>query len=146
MIANGIQGQGEAQGVYYLGETGESMRAQIEAASVSYSRGLTRSRLQALLPPSGARNVLDCALWDLEAKQARTRVWNLIGLTPLPLWTAYTLSFEPIVEAMAARGRELSDWPVLRINLGADDPVARTPCVKLSVASSFPLLAEGERG
>jgi len=130
VTADGIEGRGEAQGVYYLGETAESMRAQIEAAGVGFGQSLTRSRLQALLPPGGARNALDCALWDLEAKQANSRVWDLIGLMPRPLRTAYTLSFEPTAKAMAERARELFEWPVLKVKLGADEPVERIAAIR----------------
>jgi len=83
-----------------------------------------------MLPAGGARNALDCALWDLEAKTARRRVWELIGLEPRPLRTAYTIGYEPTVEAMVARARELAEWPILKVKLGADDPVGRVTAIR----------------
>jgi L-alanine-DL-glutamate epimerase-like enolase superfamily enzyme len=66
----GYVGRGEACGVYYRGETPESMTAQIEAVRGAIENGIDRESLRTLLPPGGARNALDCALWDLEAKRA----------------------------------------------------------------------------
>lgn len=91
----GLRGLGEAQGVYYLQDTPIGMQAQIEALRPRIEAGITRDALQALLPAGGARNALDCALWDLEAKRAGRPVWQLAGLdAPKPLMTTYTLSAE----------------------------------------------------
>jgi L-alanine-DL-glutamate epimerase-like enolase superfamily enzyme len=87
----GRSGRAEAIGVDYAGETLDTMRADIEAVRGRIEAGASREALQALLPAGGARNALDCALWDLEAKQRGVPVWRLAGLPePAPRATAYT--------------------------------------------------------
>ena len=77
-IADGdIVGRGEASGVSYAGETQDSMLQQIESAAADIAGGITREELQSLLPPGGARNAIDCALWDLEAKRSNQTIWQL---------------------------------------------------------------------
>jgi L-Ala-D/L-Glu epimerase len=128
--ADGFQGRGEAQGIYYLGETGVSMQSQIARLTPSASDNLTRDSLQMLLPPGGARNALDCALWDLESKKANRRVWDLVGVEARPLRTAYTIGFEPHIEAMAVRAARLAEWPLIKVKLGAEDPVGRMSAIR----------------
>src|SRR6516164_6096610 len=85
---DGQIGRGEACGVYYRGETVHSMREQIEAVRGGIEGGITRTELQEALPPGGARNALDCAMWDLEAKVTRRYAWQIAGLAaPKPLVT-----------------------------------------------------------
>src|ERR1700753_3613862 len=72
-------GRGEALGVSYHGETADSVLQQLTAIKNRLARSLTRQELQALLPPGGARNAIDCALWDLEAKRDGCRAWELAG-------------------------------------------------------------------
>ena len=74
MDGDGTQGRGEAAGVDYAGETPETMLAQIDAVRTNLKTELSHHELAALLPAGGARNALDCALWDLRAKQQRTSV------------------------------------------------------------------------
>jgi len=89
---DGRIGLGEATGVPYKGETQQSMTAQIEAVQTRLDADLTPEDLMRLLPPGGARNALDCALWDLRAKQAGRRAWQLAGLERVaPVLTAYTI-------------------------------------------------------
>ena len=97
-------GRGEGLGVYYKNDTPTSMLAQIEGLRPRIEAGLTRQELQQLLPPGGARNALDCALWDLEGKHRGEPVWKLAGLqAPLPLLTTFTVSAdEPAVMARDA--------------------------------------------
>src|SRR5262249_8487317 len=92
LTENGITGLGEAAGVYYRGETPETMKAEIETVRGEIEAGLDREALRDLLPPGGARNALDCALWDLKAKQTGLSAWHSAGL-PLPgrLATTYTI-------------------------------------------------------
>jgi L-Ala-D/L-Glu epimerase len=86
-------GRGEGLGVYYRNDTPASMLAQIEALRPRIEAGLTRDELQRLLPAGGARNALDCALWDLEAKRGGEPVWKLAGQqAPHPLLTTFTVS------------------------------------------------------
>ena len=85
-------GRGEAAGVYYHNEDQARMIADVESVTLAIEAGATRAELQALLPPSGARNALDCALWELDARVARRPVWSLAGLAPpRPLLTTFTL-------------------------------------------------------
>ena len=99
-------GRGEALGVYYHDDTPVSMQAQVEALRERIEAGVTRQQLLQLLPAGGARNAIDCALWDLEAKRAGRPVWMLAGLdAPRPLLTTFTVgAAEPATMAEAARG------------------------------------------
>ena len=94
-------GRGEATGVFYLDQTPASLVGQIEAVRETLETGVTREELRELLPPGGARNAVDCALWELESQRVRTPVWALAGLqAPAPLLTTYTLGADT-PEAMA---------------------------------------------
>jgi L-Ala-D/L-Glu epimerase / N-acetyl-D-glutamate racemase len=87
---DGLEGKGEAVGVYYREETVASMCAQIEPVRVCIERGMPHADLRSLLPPGGARNALDCAWWDLEAKRSGVPVWQAVGLSPpQPLLTTF---------------------------------------------------------
>jgi len=113
-------GRGEGLGVYYRNDTPTSMLTQIEALRERIELGITREQLQELLPPGGARNALDCALWDLDAKRAGKPVWQLAGMpAPQPLLTTFTLSAdEP--EVMAENARQLTDAHALKLKLTND--------------------------
>ena len=88
---DGRIGRGESAGVYYRNDTPRSMLAQVESLRTRIESGLTRQALQALLAPGGARNALDCALWDLEAKLTGRPAWVIAGLgSPKPLLTTFT--------------------------------------------------------
>jgi len=99
-------GRGEAAGVYYLGDAPEGMRATLEAQRDAIERGLSRDEARTLLPPGGARNALDCALWELESQRAGVPVWKLAGLEPpRPLLTTFTVGADaPDAMARAALG------------------------------------------
>ena len=121
-VADGPQaGRGEGTAIYYKGDSAERALAALQAVADAVAAGATRADLLGLLPAGAARNALDCALWDLEAKQSGTRVWQRLGLpAPQPLLTAYTISLaDPAAMAAAAtavRGREL-----LKVKLGGSD-------------------------
>ena len=106
LALDGHVGRGEAAGVYYKNDTPTSMQMQIEALRSGIESGITRDSLQDLLPPCGARNALDCALWDLDAKRSGRPVWQMAGLArPLPLVTTLTCGAdEPVEMAKAAGG------------------------------------------
>jgi L-alanine-DL-glutamate epimerase-like enolase superfamily enzyme len=88
----GCVGRGEAAGVYYLGDDQDRMLREIEQVRTEIQDGLTRQDLQTLLTPCGARNALDCALWELEAKLSGIPLWQLAGVPrPKPLVTTFTL-------------------------------------------------------
>jgi L-Ala-D/L-Glu epimerase len=115
-----LTGRGEGLGVYYRHDTPSSMLQQIEALRGQMEAGTTREGLLQLLPPGGARNALDCALWDLEAKRSGQPVWQLAGMpAPQSLLTTFTLSAdEP--EVMAENARQLSDARALKLKLTND--------------------------
>ncbi len=99
----GHVGSGEAAGVYYRNESVATMTRHIEAVRSTIERGINRNELQQLLPMGGARNAVDCALWDLEARMKRTTAWKLAGLNPpRPLTTTFTLGADD--PAAMARG------------------------------------------
>jgi L-alanine-DL-glutamate epimerase-like enolase superfamily enzyme len=110
-------GRGEASGVYYLNDSLDTMTAAIESVRADIEAGADRAALQELMPPGGARNAVDCALWELEAQRARTPVWQLAGLPPpQPLLTTFTLGAdEP--EAMAAGARRYAQARALKLKL-----------------------------
>ncbi|MDV7141141.1 N-acetyl-D-Glu racemase DgcA [Tropicimonas sp. TH_r6] len=123
---DGICGQGECVPYARYGESLESVTAQIEALPERFDR----AALQDLLAPGAARNAVDCALWDLEAKQAGRPVWDLAGLiAPGPLETAYTLSLDS-PEAMQASAAENAHRPLLKIKLGTPDDMPRLEAVR----------------
>ena len=111
------RGRGEAAGVYYLGDQPEGMLATIEALRGEIEAGLDRQALQSLLPPGGARNALDCALWELEAQRAGQPVWKLAGIdAPRPLLTTFTLGADT-PEAMARGAQAFHGARALKLKL-----------------------------
>ena len=122
----GVTGWGECVPYARYDETLESVTAEINGLPGD----ITRQALYDLLPAGAARNAVDCALWDLEAKRAGKRVWELAGLTaPGPEITAYTLSLgEP--EAMRAQAAKHSYRPLLKIKLGTPDDMPRLEAVR----------------
>jgi L-Ala-D/L-Glu epimerase len=126
------RGRGEAAGVDYLGETAESLREQLEScrAEIEGAAGrLEPEGLDGLLPAGGARNALDCALWDLRLKRAGRTIWSWLGTTARPVTTALTLSLDAPA-AMAAAARRAAVYPLLKLKLDADDPAARLAAVR----------------
>ncbi|HEX3914051.1 MAG TPA: dipeptide epimerase [Steroidobacteraceae bacterium] len=116
----GHRGRGEASGVYYLGDTAQTMVAEIEKARAAIERGIDRAGLQQLLPPGGARNALDCALWELEARRSGVAVWELAGLpAPKPLVTTFTLGADDPA-AMVAGARKYAQARALKLKLTGD--------------------------
>ncbi|MCL4067693.1 dipeptide epimerase [Pseudomonas sp. GX19020] len=123
---SGMTGHGECVPYARYGESLDSVLAEI----AGLTRGITRTGLQTALPAGAARNAVDCALWDLEAKISGRRAWDLAGLAaPAPVTTAFTLSLgEPA--AMEAAARAASDRPVLKIKLGTPDDMPRLEAVR----------------
>ena len=120
---SGVRGRGECVPYARYGETAEGVRDLLVAQEAAIAKGATRQDLPALLPAGAARNALDCAFWDLEAKLAGRRAWELAGAPqPRPAITAYTLSLgEPA--AMEEAARTASARPLLKVKLGgAGDP------------------------
>ena len=132
VIRGGITGWGECVPYARYGETLESVTAQIQSLPAKISR----MELQDALPAGAARNGLDCALWDLEAKQAGMRVWQLAGLPrPGPEITAYTLSLDT-PEKMRDQARKNGFRPLLKIKLGTPDDMARLEAVRAGAPKS----------
>jgi L-Ala-D/L-Glu epimerase len=122
----GQVGWGECVPYARYGESLDSVRAQIEALP----EGITRPQLKDALPPGAARNAVDCALWDLEAKQAGKRVWQLAGLeAPGPVVSAFTLSLAPPEEMLLAAAAN-AHRPILKIKLGTPDDMPRVEAVR----------------
>jgi L-Ala-D/L-Glu epimerase len=128
----GVVGRGECVPYARYGESLESVAAQIEGLDA----GIDRAALQGALPPGAARNAVDCALWDLEAKVAGRRVWELAGLAqPGPMQTCFTLSLGA-PEAMRAAAARHAHRPLLKIKLGTPDDMARLEAVRAGAPRS----------
>ncbi len=127
-----VTGRGEAVPYARYGETVEGVAGSMRSLADDIAAGhLDRAALRARLPPGAARNALDAALWDLEAKRAGRRAWELAGLSAPPddMVTAETLSIAT-PEAMATKARSLADRPLLKIKVGADRPLDRIAAVR----------------
>jgi L-alanine-DL-glutamate epimerase-like enolase superfamily enzyme len=115
-----LQGRGEATGVYYLDDEPRKMAATIESHRARIEQGITREELRGLLPPGGARNAVDCALWDLEAKHAGEPVWKLAGLERVaPPVTIFTLGADDPA-AVAEGAQSCSEARALKLKLNGD--------------------------
>lgn len=126
------EGWGECVPYARYDETLKSVAAQINGLP----EDITRESLQSLLPAGAARNAVDCALWDLAAKQAGKRVWDLINLpAPRPEITAYTLSLDT-PDAMQAQAAKNAARPLLKIKLGTPDDMARLEAVRRGAPKS----------
>lgn len=126
---DGITGRGEALGVYYHGETPESMKAQIEAVAPELSAGADRKQLLELLPPGGARFAVDSALWDIEAQLSGTNAWELAGVQPDPVQTVFTIGLEDTPEQMATKAVAAADISLFKVKLNNDRPVERIAAI-----------------
>ncbi|MEM8986019.1 MAG: N-acetyl-D-Glu racemase DgcA [Pseudomonadota bacterium] len=115
----GVRGRGECTPYKRYGETVESVIDQIEALRIEIEAGLDKARLQTAMPPGAARNAIDCALWDLEAKRDGRTAADIAGLAPLkPTPTAFTLSIDT-PDAMAAKAAYVRR-PLLKLKLAGD--------------------------
>ena len=120
-------GWGEAAGVYYHEETPQSMADQIEAVRSQIEAGVDRETLRELLPPGGARNGVDAALWDLEAKRRGEPVWKLAGTpSPRPLVTSFTVS-AGTPDEMALEAQRYRSARAIKLKLTNENPAA---CVR----------------
>jgi L-Ala-D/L-Glu epimerase len=114
------RGRGEASGVYYLGDDAQTMVAAIETTRPGIEQGIDRAALQELLPPGGARNAVDCALWELDAQREGVPVWQLAGLpAPKALVTMFTLGADD-PDVMAAGARKYAQAQSLKLKLTGD--------------------------
>jgi L-alanine-DL-glutamate epimerase-like enolase superfamily enzyme len=131
-----ITGRGECVPYPRYGETPEATLDAILGMKDAIDRGLDRHALQSAMPPSAARNALDCALLDLEARQSGERIWDRLGrAAPRACVTAYTISLGT-PEAMAAATAKAADRKLLKIKLGGDGDEARIAAVRRAAPAS----------
>ncbi|MPZ38531.1 MAG: dipeptide epimerase [Rhizobiales bacterium] len=124
------RGRGECVPYARYGETIESVSAAIEAMRPAITGGLDRAVLQQTMSPGAARNALDCAFWDLEAKRAGRPAYELAGLAePKPLVTAYTISLATPQE-MAAATAKAAERTLLKVKLGGSGDPERIAAVR----------------
>jgi len=123
-------GRGEALGVGYHHETIDSILAQLLSIRTELSAGISRHELTHLLPPGGARNAIDCALWDLEAKRTGKRAWELAGLQSVRgLFTDHTIGLDT-PEKMAEAAAALRRYSRLKLKLSGDGDLERVRAVR----------------
>ena len=139
------RGRGEAVPYARYGEAPERVVETIEALRPAIERGLDRSALQAALPAGAARNALDCAFWDLAAKQTGRRAYELAGLAaPGPVNTAYTISLGAAMEMAEAAAR--AAWrPLLKVKLGGQGDAQRIAAVRRA-APQAELIVDANEG
>jgi L-alanine-DL-glutamate epimerase-like enolase superfamily enzyme len=129
---NGVTGWGECVPYARYDETLDSVTEEI----LGLPSGISRAALQEALPAGAARNAVDCALWDLEAKAAGQRAWEITGLPqPGPEVTAFTLSLDT-AENMEAAARRHAARPGLKIKLGTPDDMPRLEAVRRGAPTS----------
>jgi L-Ala-D/L-Glu epimerase len=138
LTAGTHQGRGECVPYARYGESTDSVLAQFESVRAAIETGADRADLQTLLPHGAARNALDCALWDLEAKRAGVPAYVLAGIDRLrPVTTCYTLSLG-LPDAMAEAAAKASDRAILKVKLGGGDGLdaARIAAVRAAAPDS----------
>ncbi|HET7847486.1 MAG TPA: N-acetyl-D-Glu racemase DgcA [Pseudolabrys sp.] len=145
-LSDGIhRGRGECVPYARYGETVDDVLAAIEGLRPTIARGLGRTGLQTAMPPGAARNALDCAFWDLEARRSGRRVHELAGLpAPRPLTTAYTISLDEPA-AMARAAEKVALRRLLKVKLGAAGDPARIAAVR-AAAPRTTLIVDANEG
>jgi len=136
-------GRGEAVPIRRYSQTSDSALAQIE--SIKNERNLDRTRLQTLLPPGVARNALDCALWDWEAKISGKRAWELANVPMVPkVKTSFTISLDS-PDKMGAAAKASANAPILKLKLGGDNlDLARVEAVREAAPAARLLIDANE--
>jgi L-alanine-DL-glutamate epimerase-like enolase superfamily enzyme len=130
LAENGHLGRGECVPYARYGETVEGVSRQIQSLAPRLAEGLDRGGLQQLLPAGAARNALDCALWDLQAKQLGRRAWEIAGMElPSRPVTAYTLSLES-PQSMRTNAAANAHRPLLKLKLGGAQDLDRVRAVR----------------
>ena len=129
-------GRGECVPYPRYAETVPQVMAALENARGQIEAGITREDIPSLIAPHAARNALDCALWDLDAKKAGRPAWQLAGLPePKPAITAYTLSLDT-PEAMAEAAAKASHRPLLKLKLGREGDAMRLQLIRRNAPAS----------
>lgn len=130
LTEDGVTGRGEGVPYPHYGESIDGALAAIEAARGAVEAGAGTHDLLALLPPGAARNAVDCALWDLEAKHGGTSVAAQLGRSPLEkIVSALTVVIDT-PETMAAATRVIAKSPLIKVKVDADDPAARIRAIR----------------
>jgi L-alanine-DL-glutamate epimerase-like enolase superfamily enzyme len=145
-LSDGVhQGRGECVPYARYGETVEGVADLVRAMAPALAAGLDRAGLQLAMKAGAARNALDCAFFDLEAKRAGRRVTDLIGVAPLaPVVTAYTLSLDT-PEAMGRVAAENAARPLLKIKLGGLGDIERLRAIRAG-APNADLIIDANEG
>lgn len=141
------QGRGEGGGVFFLGDDVAHMTSQLAGARAAIEAGPTRAELRLILPPGGARNAVDCALWELEAARSGQPVWQLAGQTaPKPLRTTFTLGADT-PDVMAQGARNYGDARAIKIKLTGDLAldIARVQAIRAARPDAW-LSVDGNQG
>lgn len=134
--AEGVMGRGESVPYARYGESVEGVTDMIRALASDIAAGMDREALQRALPAGAARNALDCALWDFEAKKTGTPVWKLAGLPePGPVTTAFTLGLDS-AEAMGRAARAESHRPLIKMKLAGKGDLERVAAVREAAPDS----------
>jgi L-Ala-D/L-Glu epimerase len=142
---DGRTGRGECVPYPRYGETVPQVMAALEEVRARIETSVTRAEVPTLLSPFAARNALDCALWDLEAKLHGKPVWQLAGLPePSPAVTAYTLSLDT-PEAMGKAAAQACNRPLLKLKLGREGDAERLSAVRRS-APDCRLIVDANEG
>jgi L-alanine-DL-glutamate epimerase-like enolase superfamily enzyme len=130
LVEDGVRGEGEASGVFYRGETSESIAAQIESVRPAIETGIAREALRTLLPPGGARNAIDCALWDLESKRTGRSAWEIAGMLAADtIATTFTIGADNPAR-MAAVARGYGGAPRLKVKLTGEGDADRLKAIR----------------
>ena len=139
------RGRGEAVPLRRYGESIDSVVAALDAMKGAITSGLDRDTLQSALPPGAARNALDCAFWDMDAKRAYRSVAELAGLGAMaPVVTAFTLTFDT-PDKMAEMAEANRSRPLLRLELGGDGDVERVQAVRHAAPAAH-LIVDASEG
>jgi L-Ala-D/L-Glu epimerase len=140
------RGRGESVPYARYGETPEGIVATIEAMRPALQRGLDHAALQRAMTAGAARNALDCAYWDVNARQTNRPAYELAGISaPAPLVTAYTISLAPVAEMTAAAER--AAWrPLLKVKLGGGDDDGKRIAAVRRAAPRAEIVADANEG
>lgn len=142
---NAARGRGECVPYARYGESIEGVMAQIESMRANLDSGLDRRALQTAMPPGAARNALDCAFWDIEAKRSGRSAREIAGLpVPCALTTAYTISLGTANE-MAKAAKKVASRKLLKVKLGAEGDAARIAAVR-DAAPEATLIVDANEG
>jgi L-alanine-DL-glutamate epimerase-like enolase superfamily enzyme len=133
---NDSRGRGEGVPLRRYGESIDSVCAALDAMKGAITSGLNRETLQSAMPPGAARNALDCAFWDIDAKRAYCSAAELAGFGMVtPVVTAFTLDFDT-PEKMAEEAAAHRTRPLFRLELGDDGDVERVRAVRQAVPTA----------